>query len=113
MSANLNIVWVEQLAYQVVTALGMRKAIGTAAALGIPISLVASVIYISTGLLSSKTLPEFSFGYVYLPAFAGFAIGGLFTASHGANLAKKINLRWLKFTFAIILLIAGSKMLFL
>ncbi len=92
---------------------GMRKAIGTAAALGIPISVVAASVYIVTGLSSGKLLPDYALGFVYLPAFAGCVLGSFSTAPYGAALAKKMNLRKLKFTFALVLLAAAGKMLFL
>jgi uncharacterized protein len=55
----------------------MRRAIGSAAALGVPISIVATVVYIATGIMGHKVLPPFSIGYVYLPAFFGCVVGSL------------------------------------
>ncbi len=92
---------------------GMRKAIGTATALGAPLSLVAACVYLLTGLLSHKPLPAYSIGYIYLPAFLGCVAGGYWTSKHGASLGLKFNLRWLKLAFALILLGAAGKMLFL
>ena len=92
---------------------GMRKAIGTATALGAPLSLVASVVYMLTGLFSHKHLPSLSLGFIYLPAFFGCIAGGIWTTRHGAFLGLKLNLRWLKLAFAFILLGAAGKMLFL
>lgn len=88
----------------------MRKAIGTASALGIPIALMATAMYIATGMLSGAALPEGSVGYVYLPAFLGCLPGGLFAARHGAALARRLNLRVLKGAFACVLLAAAIKM---
>ncbi|HWX01372.1 sulfite exporter TauE/SafE family protein [Collimonas sp.] len=90
----------------------MRKAIGTASALGVPISIIAAFVYIVMGLMGDKVLPAYSLGFVYLPAFAGCVIGSLWSTKHGAILGKRLNLRWLKLAFALILLAAASKMLF-
>ncbi len=92
---------------------GMRKAIGTATALGAPLSLVAAFVYLLTGLSGHKPLPSYSMGYIYFPAFLGCVAGGIWTTKHGAALGLKFNLRWLKLVFALILLGAAGKMLFL
>lgn len=92
---------------------GMRKAIGTATTLGAPLSLVAACVYLLTGLLGNKQLPSYSMGFIYLPAFLGCVAGGIWTARHGASLGLKLNLRWLKLAFALILFGAAGKMLFL
>ncbi len=92
---------------------GLRKAIGTATALGAPLSLVAAFVYVMTGSLGSKALPPYSLGYVYLPAFLGCVLGGIWTTKHGAMLGLKLRLRMLKLSFALILLGAAGKMLFI
>lgn len=88
----------------------MRRAIGTASALGIPIALMATAVYIVMGNMSDMPLPEGALGYVYLPAFLGCLPGGLFAAKHGAALARRLNLRILKGAFACVLLAAAIKM---
>jgi len=90
--------------------MGLRRAIGTAAALGVPIGLAAAVVYLVAGLASGRNLPPFSAGYIYLPAFAGCIAGGIYTSRHGANIAKRLNVRGLKFAFALVLLAAAAKM---
>ena len=92
---------------------GLRKAIGTATALGAPLSLVAAFVYVMTGSLGSNPLPPYSLGYVYLPAFLGCVVGGIWTTKHGAMLGLKLRLRMLKLSFALILLGAAGKMLFI
>ena len=91
----------------------LRKAIGTATALGAPLSLVAAFVYMLTGSAGNRPLPPYSIGYVYLPALLGCLFGGIWTTKHGARLGLKLNLRALKLAFALILLIAAAKMLFL
>lgn len=89
----------------------MRRAIGTAAALGVPISVAAAAIYVATGLAGQRPLPPGALGFVYLPAFIGCVAGGMWTTKHGVTLAKRMNLRWLKLAFALVLLAAAGKML--
>jgi uncharacterized membrane protein YfcA len=90
--------------------MGMRRAIGTAAALGVPIGLVAAEVYLITGLAAGTSLPAHCAGYIYLPAFIGCSLGGTFTSRHGANLGKKLNVRGLKLAFALVLLAAATRM---
>jgi uncharacterized membrane protein YfcA len=89
---------------------GMRRAIGTAAALGVPIGLVAAIVYLTAGIAAGKGLPPYSAGYIYLPAFAGCSLGGIWTSRHGANIGKRLNVRGLKLAFALVLLVAAVKM---
>lgn len=90
----------------------MRKAIGTASALGMPIGFGAACVYLLVGLGSAKTLPAYSAGYVYLPACVGCVAGSLWTTKHGADLGRKMKTRGLKLAFALLLLAAAGKMLF-
>ena len=50
----------------------LQHAIGTAAAVGFPIALAGAIGYIINGMAQSQPLPEYSLGYVYLPALAGW-----------------------------------------
>jgi uncharacterized membrane protein YfcA len=87
----------------------MRQAIGTAAIpTGTPSA--AAVVYLFTGVTAPR-LPAYSAGYVYLPAFVGCVMGSIWTTKHGADLAKKMNVRNLKLAFALVLLVAAGKML--
>lgn len=90
---------------------GLRKAIGTATAMGAPLSLVAAFVYMLTGSMGNRPLPPYSIGFIYFPAFLGCVVGGIWTAKHGAKLGLKLNLRMLKLAFALILLGAAVKML--
>jgi len=49
----------------------LQHAIGTAAAVGFPIAITGSIGYIANGIVQSQVLPEYSLGYVYLPALGG------------------------------------------
>ena len=91
------------------TGMGLRRAIGTAAALGIPLGLVSATVYLVKG-MSAQDLPPYSAGYVYLPAFVGCVVGSLSTTKNGAELAKRMNVRSLKRAFAWVLLVTAAKM---
>ncbi|ABE50504.1 MULTISPECIES: sulfite exporter TauE/SafE family protein [Methylobacillus] len=87
-----------------------RYAIGTSAAIGLPIAVAGTLGFIITG-LSQGNLPAYSLGYVYLPAFAGIALASMLTAPFGAYLAHKLPVQVLKKLFALLLYIVGIKML--
>jgi uncharacterized membrane protein YfcA len=67
----------------------MRKAVATSAACGLPIAIAGASGYILTG-WNESTLPEWSSGYVYWPAFAGIVIMSVIFAPLGAYLAHRL-----------------------
>lgn len=87
----------------------MRNAIGTSAALGLPIALAGSLGYIWNG-LGNTQLPEFSIGYVYLPALVGIVVGTFITVPLGAKLTHSMPVSRLKNIFAVILMILAIEM---
>jgi uncharacterized membrane protein YfcA len=88
----------------------MRHAIGTSAALGLPIAITATVSYIVAGLAKDQ-LPPLSLGYVYLPALVGIVVGTFVTVPWGARTAHRIPVPLLKKVFAVILFLLATKML--
>ena len=88
----------------------MRQAIGTSAALGLPIALAGTVGFIVMG-LGKDHLPALSLGYVYLPALAGIVIGTFVTVPWGAKMAHIMPVTRLKQIFAVILFILATRML--
>ncbi|TAA41853.1 sulfite exporter TauE/SafE family protein [Corallincola spongiicola] len=88
----------------------MKRAIGASACCGIIVAAAGTLGYISSGLQVSH-LPEFSIGYVYLPAVLGIAITALFSAPLGAKLASRWPTRRLKKIVAIMLLLVAVKLL--
>src|SRR5579859_959931 len=88
----------------------MRQAIGTSAALGLPIAIAGTVGFIATG-LGKDHLPAFSIGYVYLPALAGIVIGTFITVPWGAKMTHRMPTSTLTKIFAIILFILATRML--
>ena len=88
----------------------MRQAIGTSAALGLPIAIAGTVGFIATG-LGKDHLPALSVGYVYLPALAGIVIGTFITVPWGAKMTHRMPVTTLTKIFAVILFILATRML--
>jgi uncharacterized membrane protein YfcA len=90
--------------------LSVHHAIGTSAAIGFPIAIAGTVGYIFNGLHASG-LPQYAFGYVYLPALAGIVCASIVTAPLGVRLAHSLPVAKLKKVFAVLLLAVGTRML--
>jgi len=88
----------------------MRNAIGTSAALGLPIAIAGAAGFIVTG-LDKDHLPPYSVGYVYIPALVGIVLGTLVTVPWGAKIAHTMPVPRLKKIFAVILFILATRML--
>lgn len=88
----------------------LRQAIGTSAALGLPIALAGAVGYGGNG-LAQEHLPPFSIGYIYIPALVGIVAGTFITVPAGARAAHTMPVGRLKRIFAVILFLLATKML--
>jgi uncharacterized membrane protein YfcA len=88
---------------------GLHRAIGTSAALGLPIALAGMAGYMLSG-QAAEGLPEGSLGFVYLPAFLGIALGSGLTAPLGARLAHRLPVAKLKKIFAVLLYLLAVRM---
>jgi uncharacterized membrane protein YfcA len=88
----------------------MRQAIGTSAALGLPIAVAGSAGFILTG-LDKDHLPAMSLGYVYLPALIGIVVGTFVTVPWGARMTQRMPVTTLRKIFAVILFILATRML--
>ncbi len=88
----------------------MRNAIGTSAAIGLPIALAGAAGYLING-WNSSGLPAWSVGYVYLPALVTISAVSSFTAPLGARLAHRLPVATLKKIFAAVLVLLSAKML--
>jgi len=84
-------------------------AIGTAAAVGIPVAVVGTVGYVASG-WRVDGLPTASLGFVYLPALAALVLGSVVTAPLGARLAHRMPVVALKRVFALLLFALATKM---
>jgi uncharacterized membrane protein YfcA len=88
----------------------MRQAIGTSAALGLPIAVAGTVGYMVNG-LGKDHLPALSVGYVYVPALVGIVVGTFITVPWGAKMAHTMPVTRLQKIFAVILFILATRML--
>lgn len=88
----------------------IHQAIGTAAAVGWPLALVGTLGYAITG-WRRPDLPEWSTGFVYLPALAWIAIASMAMAPVGARVAHRTPGKTLKRAFAVVLYLLATNML--
>jgi uncharacterized membrane protein YfcA len=88
---------------------GVRQAIGTSAAVGLPIAVAGSVGYVVSGHLVAG-LPPWTLGFIHLPALAGIAIGAWISAPFGARAAHRWPVPVLKRIFAGLLYVLGVRM---
>ena len=82
--------------------ISILNAVATSAALGFPIALANTVGYVVSG-ASVQGLPEWSLGYVWLPALAVIASCSVMTAPLGAKMAHRLPVAKLKRIFALVL----------
>lgn len=85
-------------------------AIGTSAAVGLPIALAGAVGYMVNG-WGVPGLPAHTLGYVYWPAVLAIASMSYLTAPVGARLAHRLPVTWLKRLFALLLVGLAVEML--
>lgn len=88
----------------------IRQAVGTSAALGLPIAAAGVIGYIAGG-WSVVGLPGPNLGFIYLPAFFGVVLSTVFMAPVGARLAHQLPVKQLKRAFGGMLALLATKML--
>jgi uncharacterized membrane protein YfcA len=88
----------------------MHHAIGTSAAIGLPIALAGTAGYLLGG-MGAGGLPEGSFGYIQLPALFACVSMSVLTAPLGARAAHGLPVATLKKVFAGVILLLLAKML--
>ncbi len=89
----------------------LHQAIGTAAAIGFPIAVAGTVGYVANGLMQSQPLPNYSLGYVYLPALGWLVLASMLTAPIGARTAHTTHTHILRIILIVLLYGLGIKML--
>jgi uncharacterized membrane protein YfcA len=87
----------------------IHSAVGTAAALGVVISLPGAIGFAIIG-SGNPLLPPFSLGYVNLVGFAAIVPSAILAAPWGAKTAHIISREWLSRAFACFLLITSIKL---
>jgi uncharacterized membrane protein YfcA len=88
----------------------LHEAIGTAAAIGFPIAVAGTIGYIANG-WGESPLPDWSLGYVYLPALFWLVVASMIMAPLGAKLAHRTSTAKLRTLFAILLYVLATRML--
>jgi uncharacterized protein len=96
--------------YLVYFQIPMRNAVAVSSACGLPIAITSTISYVILG-RSVLGLPEWSWGYVYGPAFIGIVLTSIFTAPIGAKWANKLPAQKLKRYFSILLFIMAAKLI--
>ena len=89
----------------------LQHAIGTAAAVGFPIAVAGTIGYIANGMAQPQPLPEYSLGYVYLPALGWVVLASMLTAPLGAKTTHIVQTAMLRKIFVVLLYLLGTKML--
>lgn len=88
----------------------MTTAIGTGAALGVPVAVMGTIGYVFSG-WQVPDLPSLALGFVYGPALLGIVAGSVLTASVGARAAHRLPVATLRRIFAGLLYVLATKML--
>jgi len=88
----------------------MNNAVAISSACGFPLALSGTIAYAFFG-NNEPLLPEWSLGYIYLPALGGIITCSIFTAPLGAILANKLPAQQLKKYFSIVLFLIAFKMM--
>ena len=89
--------------------LQMRNAIGFSSASGVFIALFGSVSYVLSG-WNVSGLPEWTLGYVYLPALLGIVMISVLIAPLGVKAASIWPTKILRRIFALLLILVGLKL---
>ena len=90
--------------------LKMMNAIGTSAACGIPIAISGSISYMIVG-LNESNLPNYSIGYVYIPATIIVGAMSSLTAKFGVKIAHRMKQKKLRIAFALLVMIMALNLL--
>jgi len=89
----------------------IHQAVATSAALGFPIALSGTLSNIYHG-WSEPGLPQYSLGFVYLPALAVIVAASVTMAPLGARMAHQMDVAALKRVFAVVLFALAGYMFY-
>ena len=87
-----------------------KVAIGTSAAIGLPVSLAGALAYGWEG--RGMSLGAWSIGYIYVPALIALVLGTLLTVRLGVVVAHRLSSRALAALFAAFLVLNGAHLLY-
>ncbi len=86
----------------------MQQAVGTSAACGLPIAIMGALVNINEG-MNAEAVPEWSLGFIFLPAFLGIVVTSVPCARLGAILAHNLPATALKRLFSVLLFMVGTR----
>ena len=89
----------------------MQQTVGTAAGIGVPITIAGAIGYMLAGWHHMAELPPLSIGFVSLIGFALMAPVSSYTASYGVRLAHWLPRRQLEIGFGIFLALVSLRFL--
>ncbi len=90
--------------------ISMNNVVALAAACTIPVAIIGAVGFAIIG-MAQHSLPTWSTGYIYWPAFFGIALGSFALAPWGAKLGKHMPELPLRIMFVSLLILVGILML--
>ena len=89
----------------------MHRAVGTAAGIGVPITIAGTIGYALAGWPHLAALPPLSIGFVSLIGFVLMAPVSSYTATYGVRLAHWLPRRRLEIAFGVFLLLVALRFL--
>ncbi|AWX16069.1 hypothetical protein CEP48_07755 [Mergibacter septicus] len=89
----------------------MKKAIGTSSVCAMFLGISGTISYALAG-LSNSNMPDYSFGYIYLPAVIGITLTSFVTSKLGASTTNRLPVATLKKAFSVLLALIVLKMMF-
>lgn len=90
--------------------LGMRQAVATSSACGLPIAVAGTIGFIWQG-WHSATVPVGSSGFIYWPAVIGITLASSLSAPFGVKLAHRLPVSMLRRSFGVLLLLVSGQLL--
>lgn len=88
----------------------MHNALASSSALGFPIAIASAAGYV-IGAYGLPDLPQYSFGYIYLPALLCISLTSMMAAPIGVKMAHQLNTTQLRRIFAVLLICIAAYML--
>lgn len=88
----------------------IKKAIGSSAAIGLPISIAGTIGYVING-WSQTSDDSLTFGFIYLPGVILISLISSIFAPFGAKMAHRLPVPTLKKIFSLLLILLSIKML--
>lgn len=96
--------------YMTICRVDIRRAIGTASALGLTVSIPAAVVFIVSG-WGEALRPPMSLGYINIPAWAIITLAAVLSAPLGARVAHSIPVTLVRNYFAVFMVVVAVKMI--